>query len=46
MNKVMATKSEIRKAIFNHHYNDMMNIVKTKTKLENILVVGTKVYEI
>ena len=25
-----------KKAIFNHHYNDMMKIVKTKTKLENI----------
>ena len=36
VNEVRVTKSEIKKAIFNHHYNDMMNIVKTKTKLENI----------
>ena len=32
----MVTKSEIKKAIFNHHYEEMMKEVKSKMKLEHI----------
>ena len=36
VNYVKVSKHDIKKAIFENHYNDMVKIVKTKTKLENI----------
>ena len=32
----MVAKREIKKAIFNHHYEEMIKEVKSKTKLEHI----------
>ena len=36
VNNSMVAKSEIKKAIFNHHYEEMIKEVKSKTKLERI----------
>ena len=36
MNEVMVSKCEVKKAIFENHYNDMMEKVRKQTKLEDI----------
>jgi hypothetical protein len=36
VNNVFVTKTEVKRAIFEHHYNDMVDIVKTKSKLDAI----------
>jgi hypothetical protein len=36
VNNMMVSKHEVKNAIFDHHYNDMVNIVNTKTKLDDI----------
>ena len=36
MNDVNVPKSEVKKAIFEHHYKDMVEIVNKQTKLEAI----------
>ena len=36
VNSVNVTKSEVKRAIFEHHYRDMVEIVDKQTKLESI----------
>ena len=36
VNLVMVFKSEVKEAIFKHHYSDMMDVINTKSKLEAI----------
>ena len=36
INNVIVTKREVKKAIFEHHYMDMVENVKTKKKLDDI----------
>ena len=36
VNEVSATKSDIKGAIFNHHYSDMIEEIKSKSKLDAI----------
>ena len=36
VNEAAVSKSDIKEAIFNHHYSDMMTIVGSKSKLEAI----------
>ena len=33
---VLVTKNEVKKAIFEHHYHDMINIIKNQSKLDTI----------
>ena len=36
VNEMSTTKSDIKSAIFNHHYSDMIEEIKTKSKLDAI----------
>ena len=36
VNNVMMSKQDIKKAIFENHYEDMVNTIKTKSKLDEI----------
>ena len=36
MNDVMVSKQDVKKAIFDNHYEDMKNTINTKSKLEAI----------
>ena len=36
MNDVIVSKNVVKNAIFEHHYNDMVNTVKEKSKLDDI----------
>ena len=36
VNIVLVSKNEVKKAIFEHHYHDMINIIKNQSKLHTI----------